>query len=86
MGKITLVVSDDNKPVVQVAPGMQFEVKTVSLVDGSMPEHQQKVAARLCGGTGTCLALVEIDPPSHKLQKSTGAPASEDVGLFRPKL
>ena len=58
--KTSLVVSDEKFPKVKLKPGMRFEVKTVSLVDAEL-KKPKKVAARLCGGTTTCLALVEID-------------------------
>ena len=59
--KITahVIVSDDEEPKLALKPGMRFEVHATSVVD---PEFKKStaVAARLCGGTSTCLALVEI--------------------------
>lgn len=57
--KAHLIVSDDSEPKLQLKPGMRFEVHSVSVVDEQLVASN-KVAARLCGGTGTCLALVEI--------------------------
>lgn len=56
--KHTFVVSDEKNPKITVKPGMKLEVVTVSLVDSTL-KKPKKIAARLCGGTSTCLALVE---------------------------
>jgi hypothetical protein len=57
--KIHLVESDESEPALKVKPGMRFEVRATTIVDAEM-KPVKKVAARLCGGTTTCLALVEI--------------------------
>lgn len=57
--KSHLIVCDEHEPTVVVKPGMRFEVLAVSVVDEQLAASR-KVAARLCGGTNTCLALVEI--------------------------
>lgn len=57
--KSHLIVSDQSEPAVIVKPGMRFEVHSVSVVDEQLVTSA-KVAARLCGGTSTCIALVEI--------------------------
>jgi hypothetical protein len=57
--KHTLIVSDDKNPKVTVKPGMKLQVVTVALVGADL-KKPSKVAARLCGGTTTCLALVEV--------------------------
>lgn len=54
-----LIVSDDTSPTVRLAPGMRFEVRAVTIVDAEL-KQAGPVAARLCGGTTTCLALIEI--------------------------
>jgi hypothetical protein len=59
VGKIHLIESDDSEPTIKVKAGHRFEVRSVSIVDAQM-NPTSKVAARLCGGSGTCLALVEI--------------------------
>jgi hypothetical protein len=56
---VHLIESDDHSPTVGLTSGMRFEVKTTQIVDTTM-KPMKKVAARLCGGTSTCLALVEI--------------------------
>ncbi|MCI4679051.1 hypothetical protein K9U39_17665 [Rhodoblastus acidophilus] len=57
--KAHLIVSDDAEPAVKLKPGMRFEVVATTIVDVELKEAG-KIAARLCGGTTTCLALVEI--------------------------
>lgn len=56
---VHLVESDDATPVVALKPGMRFEVRVTRVIDPQM-RPAKKIAARLCGGTDTCLALVEI--------------------------
>lgn len=57
--KHTFIVSNDKNPKVALKPGMKLQVMTVSLLGPDL-KKPSKVAARLCGGTSTCLALVEI--------------------------
>jgi hypothetical protein len=54
-----VIVSDDEEPKLALKPGMRFEVHATSVVDPNF-KASTAVAARLCGGTTTCLALVEI--------------------------
>jgi hypothetical protein len=54
-----LIVSDQTEPAIKMKPGKRFEVHSVVVVDEQL-KASSKVAARLCGGTSTCLALVEI--------------------------
>lgn len=56
---VHLIESDDASPSITLTPGMRFEVKTTQVVDAAL-QPSQKVAARLCGSTSTCLALVEL--------------------------
>jgi len=55
----TLVVSDDKNPSVALKPGTRLDVVSVALVGPNL-KKPAKLAARLCGGTSTCLALVEV--------------------------
>jgi hypothetical protein len=55
-----LVVSDDQSPSLKLKAGMKFEVHAVTLVDADL-KPAGPVAARLCGGTSTCLALIELE-------------------------
>jgi hypothetical protein len=54
-----LIVSDETAPAVRLRDGMKFEVHSVTLVDPEMTPVPDKIGARLCGGTSTCLALVD---------------------------
>ncbi len=57
--KITLVASDEKQPSIKIKPGQELRVTAVSLV-GPNVDKLRSVGARLCGGSGTCLALVDI--------------------------
>lgn len=57
---IKFIVSDDENPKVELKAGMKFSVQTVELVDTNL-KAANKVAARLCGGTSTCVALIGIE-------------------------
>ena len=61
--KLKLVVSDDQKPSVKLEKGMRLDVVSVSLVEPTLKPSRAR-AARLCGGTDTCLALVEVGSPT----------------------
>lgn len=57
---ITLVVSESKKPLGAVKPGTQMNVVGVTLA-GAKAGAATRIGARLCGGTSTCLAVIEID-------------------------
>lgn len=59
--KVQLVVSDDEVPTVRLKPGMKVQVETVQLIGDNLDEQLKKIGARLCGGSGTCLAIVDIE-------------------------
>ena len=68
MKKIKLVATNEKNPNVKLKPGMKFEVAAVQLLDPSKGKIKKR-GARLCGGTDTCLALVDIekgDPAPRK--------------------
>ena len=54
-----LIISDEKQPKVTLKPGMKLEVVSVSLASTDL-KKPKKIAARLCGGTSTCLALIEV--------------------------
>lgn len=56
---LSLIVSDEKNPKVALKPGMKVEVVTVRLADEAL--KPAKVGARLCGGSGTCLALIDVE-------------------------
>lgn len=57
--KITMIVTDEKEPSVRVKPGQRLEIQTVAVKSAEL-KPAKGVAARLCGGTSTCLALVEL--------------------------
>lgn len=54
------IASDEENPKVELKAGMKFKVETIELVDATLMPIK-KGAARLCGGTSTCLALIDIE-------------------------
>ena len=56
---VTLVLSEEKHPAVTVKPGTQLDVVAVRLVGQTRP-GAKPIGGRLCGGTSTCLALVDI--------------------------
>lgn len=56
--KIKVVVSDE-APTLTLKAGQRLEVISVSLVDPTL-QRPKPIAARLCGGTSTCLALIDL--------------------------
>lgn len=63
--KLNLVVSDEKNPSVNLKSGMRLDVVSVSLVEPTLKPSRAR-AARLCGGTDTCLALTEVGIPTTK--------------------
>jgi hypothetical protein len=57
--KTTFIVSNSKKPAITLKPGQKIQVTSVQLVDPSL-KKAKKGAARLCGGTSTCIALIDI--------------------------
>ena len=69
-GRINLVVSAEKEPDVSVAPGQELQVVAVML-QGPDVAKIKKVGARLCGGTTTCLALIDIDDNDTESMSTT---------------
>lgn len=57
--KITLIASDSKNPVGKTKPGTKLEVISVTLA-AATPGKRPKIGARLCGGSGTCIAVHEV--------------------------
>jgi hypothetical protein len=57
--KLTLIVSDEKNPSVPLKAGMKLDVISVKLSDPSL-KPPKAIGGRLCGGSGTCLALVRV--------------------------
>lgn len=58
--KHTFIVSNEKNPKVSLKPGMKLNVVSVKLANPSL-KAPKAVAARLCGGTTTCLALIDVE-------------------------
>lgn len=56
---LRLITSDEKNPKVGLKAGMKLQVIGVSLVDSQLKKAKVG-ASRLCGGTSTCVALVEL--------------------------
>ncbi len=56
---IHLIVSDEENPKIEHKHGAAAKVVSVALVDPKLAKSHV-TAARLCGGTSTCLALHEV--------------------------
>jgi hypothetical protein len=59
--KMKFIVSDQKHPKVTLKPGQTLKVVSVSFHDETLTKRQ-KIGARLCGGTDTCISLVDVDP------------------------
>jgi len=67
--KTYYIVSDSKNPSVTLKPGQKFQVSSVQLVDSSL-KPIKKGTARLCGGTSTCVALIDIsDKVTNPVEK-----------------
>lgn len=58
--KITLIASDNKRPKIELKPGQKLDVFTIS-VRSPLGKGKKKIGARLCGGTNTCLAMIELE-------------------------
>ena len=56
---VKLIVSDEERPMIRLQPGLHVRVEEFGLLDENL--EIPKIGARLCGGSGTCLALIDID-------------------------
>ena len=59
-GTMKLIVAKQKNPKVVLKPGMKLRVVSVSMAGPDL-KKPKKLAARLCGGTNTCIALVDIE-------------------------
>ena len=58
-GSLQMIVSDEQRPRVEVKPGTKLQVVSTRLTGPDL-RRITNIGARLCGGTSTCLALVDI--------------------------
>ena len=54
-----LIASDDEKPDITGKSKDGYDVISVSVVEPNL-QPSARVGARLCGGTSTCVAIVEV--------------------------
>ncbi len=83
-GGITLLVSDEKSPSIALKAGMSLEVVAIKL-QGPQLGELKKLGARLCGGSGTCLALVDptakvSNPPRKPTVRGKTAKSSRATG------
>ena len=61
---VLLIASDDDAPSIRIRPGTRFEAVAVPIVTPKIVEPVE-IGARLCGGSSTCLALIDIGTESR---------------------
>ena len=68
------IVSDEKSPSIALKPGMRLDVVSTTLVGPDL-KPLRNIGARLCGGSGTCMALVdlgtEVINPAPTARKAT---------------
>ena len=74
---VRFIASDEKAPRVRLKPGMRLDVISTVLVGPDL-KRLKNIGARLCGGSGTCMALVDIgsdviDPPPKVRRRSRGS-------------
>jgi hypothetical protein len=73
---VQLIVSEDARPKIEVKPGMNLQVVSTVLVGPDLKKIKN-IGARLCGGGGTCMALIDIgsdvvNPPAKAARAKRG--------------
>jgi hypothetical protein len=58
--KVNLIISDDKKPLGSVKPGQKMQVVAVTLSGAKAASAKKAIGARLCGGSGTCIAVMDV--------------------------
>lgn len=56
---LKMIVSDDRRPKIEIKPGMSLQVVSTMLVGPDL-KRIKNIGARLCGGGGTCMALIDV--------------------------
>lgn len=59
--RVNLIVTDEKKPLGSTKPGQKFEVVAVTLTGKKAGPVKKAIGARLCGGSGTCVAIVDVE-------------------------
>jgi hypothetical protein len=58
--KVNLIISDHKKPLGSVKPGQKLQVVAVTLSGAKAASTKKAIGARLCGGSGTCIAVMDV--------------------------
>jgi hypothetical protein len=64
----SFIVSNSRNPSVKLRPGMKLDVQSVKLLNPQLGAAKA-LGARLCGGSGTCIALIDVqggDPAARR--------------------
>lgn len=56
---VSFIASNEKAPRIRIKPGMRLNVVSTVLVGPDL-KRLKNIGARLCGGSGTCMALVDI--------------------------
>lgn len=56
---LRFIVSDEKSPKIALKPGLRLDVVSTTLVGPDL-KRLRNIGARLCGGSGTCMALVDL--------------------------
>jgi hypothetical protein len=56
---LRFIVSDEKSPKIALKPGLRLDVVSTTLVGPDL-KRLRNIGARLCGGSGTCMALVDV--------------------------
>lgn len=59
--KLKLIASKKKKPLGSAEPGQKLQVVAVTLTGEQAGPLKKAIGSRLCGGSGTCLALVDVE-------------------------
>jgi len=74
---LRFIVWDEKSPSVALKPGMRLNVVSTVLVGPDLKKIRN-IGARLCGGSGTCMALIDlgsdvINPPTVRTGGGRGS-------------
>jgi len=64
---MTLIADKEKSPKVELKAGQQLKVVSVKIA-GPQLAKMKRVGATLCGGTSTCLAVVDIESEASNPQ------------------
>jgi hypothetical protein len=59
--KVNLIVSEHKTPLGPVKAGKKLQVVAVTMSGTKAPAVKKAIGARLCGGSGTCIAVMDVE-------------------------